>query len=126
MSQTPDALQVAERLFTAIPKGDLDAVREIYAPNARIWHNHDGVVQDPAANLAVLGWIVRNLRDIRYDEIRREPTPTGFVQQHVMRATLPGGKPFELAACIVCTVEKGRITRLDEYLDSAKLGALAG
>ena len=122
----PDALQVAERLFTAIPKGDLDAVRAIYAPDARIWHNHDGIVQDPAANLAVLGWIVKNLKDISYDEIRREPTPTGFVQQHVMRAIAPSGKPFELAACIVCTVVAGRITRLDEYLDSAPLAALAG
>lgn len=122
----PDALQVAERLFAAIPKGDLDAVREIYAPDARIWHNHDGVVQDPAANLAVLGWIVSNLRDISYDEIRRAPTPGGFVQQHVMRATLPNGKRFELTACIVCTVVAGRITRLDEYLDSAALAALAG
>jgi ketosteroid isomerase-like protein len=122
----PDPLQVAERLFTAIPKGDLDAVRALYAPDAQIWHNHDGVVQDPAANLAVLGWVVKNIRAIRYEEIRRQATPAGFVQQHVMRGTAPSGKAFELAACIVCTVVDGRITRLDEYLDSAQLGALAG
>jgi ketosteroid isomerase-like protein len=122
----PDPLLVAERLFDAIPKGDLEAVRALYAPDARIWHNHDGIVQDPAANLQVLGWVVKNIRDIRYEQVRREATPTGFVQQHVMRGTAPGGKPFELAACIVCTVVDGRITRLDEYLDSAQLGALAG
>jgi ketosteroid isomerase-like protein len=122
----PDPLQVAERLFTAIPKGDLEAVRALYAPDAQIWHNHDGVVQDPAANLAVLGWVVKNIRGIRYEEIRRQATPTGFVQQHVMRGTAPSGKAFELAACIVCTVVDGRISRLDEYLDSAQLGALAG
>ncbi len=121
-----DPLAVAERLFAAIPKGDLEAVRDLYAPDARIWHNHDGVVQDPAANLQVLGWVVKNIRGISYDEVRRQPTPTGFVQQHVMRGTLPSGKAFELAACIVCTVVAGRITRLDEYLDSAQLGALAG
>ena len=115
-----DPLAVAERLFAAIPKGDLDAVRDLYAPGAQIWHNHDGVVQDPAANLAVLGWVVKNIRGISYDEIRRQPTPTGFVR------TLQSGKAFELAACIVCTVVAGRITRLDEYLDSAQLGALAG
>jgi uncharacterized protein len=74
----------------------------------------------------VLGWVVKNIRGIRYEEIRRQATPTGFVQQHVMRGTAPSGKAFELAACIVCTVVGGRITRLDEYLDSAQLGALAG
>jgi uncharacterized protein len=122
----PDPLRVAERLFAAIPKGDLAAVRALYAPDARIWHNHDGIVQDPAANLQVLAWVVKNIRGIRYEEVRREATPTGFVQQHVMRGTLSSGKAFELAACIVCTVVDGRITRLDEYLDSAQLGALAG
>ena len=122
----PDPLRVAERLFEAIPKGDLEAVRALYAPDAQIWHNHDGIVQDPAANLQVLGWVVKNIRGIRYEEVRRQATPTGFVQQHVMRGTAPGGKAFELAACIICTVVDGRITRLDEYLDSAQLSALAG
>jgi uncharacterized protein len=122
----PDPLQVAERLFAAIPKGDLEAVRALYAPDARIWHNHDGIVQDPAANLQVLGWVVKNIRGICYEDVRRQATPTGFVQQHVMRGTAPSGKAFELAACIICTVVDGRITRLDEYLDSAQLGALAG
>jgi ketosteroid isomerase-like protein len=122
----PDPLRVAQRLFEAIPKGDLEAVRELYAPDAQIWHNHDGIVQDPAANLQVLGWVVKNIGGIRYEEVRRQPTPIGFVQQHVMRGTLPSGKAFELAACIVCTVVDGRITRLDEYLDSAQLAALAG
>ena len=121
----PDALRVADRLFAAIPKGDLETVRDLYAPDARIWHNHDGIVQDPAANLQVLGWVVRNIRDLRYEEVRRQATPSGFVQQHVLRGTAPNGVALELPACIVCTVVDGRITRLDEYLDSAQLGALA-
>jgi uncharacterized protein len=122
----PDPLAVAERLFAAIPKGDLEAVRALYAPEAQIWHNHDGIVQDPAANLQVLAWVVKNIRGLRYEEVRRQATPTGFVQQHVLRGTAPDGKPLERPACIVCTVVDGRITRLDEYLDSAQLAALAG
>ncbi len=66
-----------------------------------------------------------NLRDLRYEEVRRQPTPSGFVQQHVLRATLPGGGAFELPACIVIDLDgDGRITRLDEYLDSAAVAVL--
>ncbi|HXZ84297.1 MAG TPA: nuclear transport factor 2 family protein [Myxococcota bacterium] len=120
-----ESLEVAEKLFAAIPRGDLEAVRGLYAPDAGIWHNHDGVTQDVATNLRVLDWVVRNIRGLRYEEIRRQATPTGFVQQHVLRGTGPSGKPVEIGACIVCTVSGGRITRLDEYLDSAQLAALA-
>ena len=40
-----DPLEVADRLFAAIEAGDLDAVAALYAPEAVIWHNHDGVEQ---------------------------------------------------------------------------------
>ena len=124
MSQS-ESLEVADKLFNAILRADLEGVRAIYAPNAQIWHNHDGVTQDVNQNLAVLGWVVKNIQGLRYEEIRRQATPTGFVQQHVLRGTAPNGKSLELPACIVCVVSGGRITRLDEYLDSAQLAALA-
>ncbi|MGH9269678.1 MAG: hypothetical protein ACRDZ2_00205 [Ilumatobacteraceae bacterium] len=38
-----DHLDLAERFFAAIEAGDLDAVGGIYADEAVIWHNHDGV-----------------------------------------------------------------------------------
>jgi ketosteroid isomerase-like protein len=121
------SLETAERLFKAIERGEVATIREIYAPTAKIWHNNDGATQTVEQNLAVLGWVVANISEIAYTEIRRQPTPTGFVQQHVMRGRLKSsGKEFSLPACIVCTVEGGRITRLDEYLDSAHTAALRG
>jgi ketosteroid isomerase-like protein len=122
---TEISLETADRLFKAIERGQVAAIREIYAPGAKIWHNNDGATQTVEQNLAVLGWVVANISEIAYTEIRRQPTPTGFVQQHVMRGKLKSsGKEFSLPACIVCTVEGGRITRLDEYLDSAHTAAL--
>jgi ketosteroid isomerase-like protein len=114
-----DALAVAERLFAAIEAGDLDAVRSIYAESVEVWHNTGRDVQTRDENLRVLGWVVRNLHDRRYEEVRRSPTPDGFVQQHVLRAVRPDGQRVEIPACIVCRCDGGRITRLDEYLDSA-------
>ncbi len=120
------SLEPADRLFKAIERGDVDAVRNIYSPNCKIWHNNDGLTQSPDENLRVLKWVVDNIDERAYTEIRRQPTPTGFVQQHVMRGRLrSSGKQFALPACIVCVVENGHITRLDEYLDSAHVAALS-
>lgn len=120
----PSHLEVAERLFAAITRADVAGVREVYAPNCVIWHNNDGAEQDVERNLLVLGWVTKNVKELRYEEIRRQETPTGFVQQHVLRGIAPNGTPVAIAACIVCRVENGRITRLDEYLDSAHIAPL--
>ncbi|HVM97895.1 MAG TPA: nuclear transport factor 2 family protein [Candidatus Acidoferrales bacterium] len=123
-TKTIDALDVAERLFAAIQLGDVDAVGEIYAPDAQIWHNHDRAVQTREENLAVLRWVVKNVTGLRYEEVRRQRTELGFVQQHVLRGTTRNGAALEIAACIVCTVVDGRIARLDEYIDTAQVAAL--
>jgi ketosteroid isomerase-like protein len=121
-----EIFELADRFFAAIPKGDLATVRAIYAPDARIWHNNDQATQDVEQNLAVLGWVTKNIAGLRYEDVRRHATPSGFVQQHVLRGTAPSGAPLEVPACIVCAVANGRITRLDEYLDSAHVAVLRG
>jgi ketosteroid isomerase-like protein len=119
-----DALQLAERLMTAITAGNIAEVRNIYAPNAVIWHNNDNLEQSVDENLAVLGWVVKNISHLRYEQIRRHRTESGFVQQHVLRGTASNGQPLEVPACLVCTVKDGHITRLEEYLDTAHLAPL--
>jgi ketosteroid isomerase-like protein len=116
---TTDPLEVAARLFDAVESGDVAAVAEIYAPDAVIWHAHTGTSQTAEENVQVLGLVTRRLRDMRYEEVRRQRTERGFVQQHVLRARGPEGQRVELRACMVCDVVDGRITRLDEYLDGA-------
>jgi uncharacterized protein len=112
-------LDLADRFFKAIEAGDIDAVKEIYAPDAEIWHNTDGVVQAPADNARTLTWITQNLKGMAYTDIRRSATEDGFVQQHTLVATNRAGQRVEVPACIVVRITDGRITRLDEYLDSA-------
>jgi len=122
-----ESLEVADRLFKAIERGDVKAITDIYAPHTKIWHNFDNLAQSVDENLAVLNWVVANIAEISYTEIQRQPTPTGFVQQHVLRGKVKAsGKEIAIPACIVCKVENGRITRLDEYLDSAQTAALRG
>jgi ketosteroid isomerase-like protein len=48
----------------------------------------------------------------------------GFLQEHVLRGTAPGGQVVAMPACIIATVADGRITRIHEYLDPAGVAAL--
>lgn len=119
-------LDLAERFLGAIQAGDIDTVRACYAPDAKLWHNTDNIEQTVDQNLRVLGWFARKLPDRHYRVLRREALKDGFMQQHVLEATLPDGTPWKMSACVVVKMENGLITRLDEYLDSAEAAALNG
>jgi ketosteroid isomerase-like protein len=116
--------ELARRFLGAIEEGDVATVRECYHPDARIWHNNDGIEQTVDENLRVLTWMAHTLVTRRYDVQRLEALPDGFLQQHVLRATLPSGAEWALPACVIVRVRDGLIIRLDEYLDSAHVAAL--
>jgi hypothetical protein len=68
-------------------------------------------------NLLTLHDLHRRATGLAYTEIRRFPAPGGFVQQHVLTGEAKGG-PLCMPAMIRFWVENGRITRLEEYLDT--------
>jgi ketosteroid isomerase-like protein len=120
-----DYLAFADKFVGAIQAGDPDTVRACYAPSARIWHNSDRIEQTVDQNMRVLAWFMRTLPNRTYRVIRRVALPDGFLQQHVLEATLPDGTPWALDACVVVRMVDGLIVRLDEYIDSAKAAELA-
>ncbi len=121
----PDSpLEVADRVFAAIQAGDVEAVRALYHPDIRVWHNFDQVEQTRDENLRVLAWMARKLKDRSYDEIRRFETADGFAQQHILRGIAPNGERLECPAAAFCTVKDGKITRIEEYLDTAQTAVL--
>ncbi len=117
-------LDFAERFVGAIQTGDTATVRACYAPDAKLWHNTDGIEQTVDQNMRVLDWFIRTLPDRNYRVVRREALKDGFLQQHVLEATLPDGTKWAMDACVVVRIENGLIARLDEYLDSAQGAAL--
>lgn len=110
---------IAVRFFDAIERGDADAVAACYAEDVVIWHNTDGEAQGKAENLKVLSGLIRYYPERRYADRRLTAYPGGFVQQHVLKARRADGAERSLPACVICEVRDGRITRLDEYFDSA-------
>jgi len=122
----PGGLAVADRLFAAIEAGDIEAIHDLYAPDAVIWHNFDDAEQSREQNVRMLGWAIRNLSGMHYTDVRRSVTDEGFVQQHVLRAVNRAGVEIAVPACLVVTVSGGLITRLDEYLDSRHVDLITG
>ncbi|QIL74204.1 nuclear transport factor 2 family protein (plasmid) [Diaphorobacter sp. HDW4B] len=124
---TQQALQtqiraVAERFFTAIEQADIETVRDCYARDAVIWHNIDDKEKSRDENIVALKAMVGRIHDRRYEQRRLHVFESGFVQQHVLKGTRTfDGRAVALTACIVCEVLDGKITRLDEYLDSPQV-----
>ena len=112
------------RFFDAIEKGDIDTVRDSYAPGAVIWHNTDELETTREDNVKVLSGFVKAIPGRHYENRRAQVFPGGFVHQHDLRAVRADGVAVVLPACLVCQVADGRITRLDEYFDSARVARL--
>lgn len=112
------------RFFAALEAGDIDTVRAIYAPDALIWHNDDLVDQPVEENLKVLTGLHKAVSGLHYEIIRRAPVADGVIQQHVLRGTLPNGQEVALHAAMYLRVKDGHVTRIEEYLDSAKRSSI--
>lgn len=122
MNTKSDILSVAARFFSAIEDGNIDEIRSIYAPAAIIWHNTDRAESTAVENLELLTAFVSRIRERRYENRRVEVFAGGFVQQHLFTGVRADGERIHLPACVICKVENSRITRLDEYFDSAAIG----
>ena len=126
MSTDADTRALAKRFFDAVEAGDIATVHSCYAPQARIWHNTDGAEQSRDDNAETLRGFVKRIANRIYAERRLQVFDGGFVHQHELRGVRPDGIAVKLDACIVCAVEGGLITRLDEYFDSAQVAKFVG
>jgi ketosteroid isomerase-like protein len=52
-------------------------------------------------------------------------TVAGFVEEHSVKGTLPGGNTLDLAVCVVAEIRGGKVTDIREYFDSAAAADLA-
>jgi|TARA_B100000780_G_scaffold162320_1_gene113469 ketosteroid isomerase-like protein len=110
--------RIGERFMTSLECCDIDTTRNIYAVDAKLWHNFDQSFQSVEENIKTLQWLHRKLSDVVYEIVVREAIPGGFYQQHILRGTLASGEKFAMPACAIVKVKAGRIVSLDEYLDS--------
>ena len=108
-----------DRLFNGLASGNLEECRAALASDAVVWHGFDGIPQDRESILASFANLCAAFPERRFADIRRQPTPTGFVQQHVMAVRSADGTARAWPVCVVVRTKDGVITRVDEYIDRA-------
>jgi ketosteroid isomerase-like protein len=109
---------LCHRYFDAIERRDVQTVAELYAPEFRFWINLTGAETSREENLKALaeGYALHRRRT--YDDRTIHTFETGFVVRYSVNVVEHSGRRTSLSACVVAGCRDGRITRIDEYLDS--------
>ena len=110
------ARAVAEKFARLVAERDLDGLRELYTPDARIWHNSDDTEKSVDESLQFFGGFLTITNKVWYSDIRVTPTPSGYLDQHYLCANLTTGADVRLPMCMVVTLEGERVKRLEEYI----------
>ncbi len=115
--------ELARALFEAFEKGDADSVRELCSEDFEGRQN-DGpaITLEPLLEFALA--VVGVVKDFRYANAVRSATPTGFVEEHSVRGTLPDGSDLDIRVCVVADVHDGKVSNIREYFDRAAAAGL--
>ncbi|OMC55643.1 DUF4440 domain-containing protein [Mycobacterium sp. IS-836] len=130
MPATAEAIvDVADRLFAAIEKGDKATVDRMWSDDIAVWRVGARRDDDKARALRVIDWFIDVTTERHYEILDRQVfddgSAGGFVQQHVLHATGHAGQSISLRVCIVIKVgTDGLIHRIDEYFDPAEIAPL--
>lgn len=115
-----DMLAIADRMFAALVKGDVDTLDQLYTEDLVVWHNWDNTEQSRADNLRILSGIPTRYDEFSYEDPRCSALEDGFVRQHVIRARI-GDSTVMVPTIFRVYVDGGKVRRIEEYLDSGTL-----
>ena len=124
MQNENEHVKLANDLRGRIETGDVQGVDALYDDRAIVWRNVDNRELVKKQMLKVIEFLATQVTELRYEDVRVQATDTGYVQQHTLRCIVANGQAVEAHACLVVTVEGGKVPRLDEYLDSAAMAPL--
>jgi ketosteroid isomerase-like protein len=118
-----DVLATVQKFVDALTTGDGATLDSLFTDDAVIWHNYDRAAQPARDALAAVAGLAA--LQPRYEIVGRDALDNTCVQRHVVHVTLPDGNQAEIHAIQRISVVDGRITRIDEYMDSAQMAAAA-
>ena len=122
MSDDGVVKSVAEKIARLVADRDLDALREIYTPDAVIWHSSDDKEKTVEESVEATAAQLALSTELWFEEQKLTPTPTGYIDQHYACVKLTSGEQVRVPTCAVVTLEGDRIKRFNEYVE---LGPLA-
>jgi ketosteroid isomerase-like protein len=117
--------ELCEAFFDAYENKRVDVLDRLYSDDCIIWHNVFGKDTTRDENLEAM----RNDRGQRrrtYDDRTINAFSDGFVIQYTLNGVMHDGHRGSMPIAIVGRVRDGRITRIDEYMDSSRFAAWSG
>lgn len=111
-------LGLANAFNDAIAKRDLDAMRELFAPDATFWTNIGQTDSGLDERMERIALEFEVFESFAFAEPRVDAFPGGFVLRARARGSVRGAQ-FEFPICVVAEARDGRMTRFEEYVDPA-------
>jgi ketosteroid isomerase-like protein len=118
--------ELCNRFFDAYQDRRVDELAKIYSDDCIVWHNVFGKDTSGQDNLAALPKSYEGQRRRTYDDRQIDVFEGGFVIRYTLHGVQHSGHRGALWICIVGLCRDGKITRIDEYMDSSKFAAWAG
>jgi ketosteroid isomerase-like protein len=118
--------ELCEQFFDAYQDGRVDVLRRIMADDCIVWHNVFLKDTTRDENLAAYPTSYRGQRRRTYDDRIIDAFDDGFVVQYSLDGVMHNGHRGSMPICIVGRCADGRITRIDEYMDTARFPAWLG
>ena len=114
-----DQIELAHRLTKSLEDGDVEAVRSAFCPDAVLWHNTDGLTLDLDGLAGSFSSFVADVPKRHIDVHERLNIAGSLFQSHTINCATHDGRAFKLRGCWMLKFERGKIIRLDEYLDGS-------
>ena len=123
MKDVKSSTEIVDEFLGAISAGDFNRVSELYHEDVGIWHNFSQITQDKEINLAALRE-ARKTYEMNYEVRDRIVDGDRVIQQHILTTKLANGQIFRISAAMFLTVKNGKITLIEEYLDTGQVNSM--
>ena len=111
---------ISKKFFQALSDGNADVVRDLCDRDFAL-HQNGGTPLDLESAIGLVQLINKATNNSFHfeKEIRHDIGDSGFLEEHVARATLPSGKDVALSVAVVgrLDVASGKILETKEYYD---------
>lgn len=116
----PQLDSLADAVIAAYENNDAESYRRLFVPGAAVWLSYLNGEMSAEQNANLLSEIFTTfVAEFHYENMRRQRTATGYVQQCDLTIVAKNGAIFTTPMCTVARVsDDGLIERLNEYMDS--------
>lgn len=117
-------LATARALRDAITNNDMDKLHELFDDSISVRYNTNPETLDKASTISNISSLRGASSAVAYRNVRIDEIADGYVQQATLQVTTASGATRALELCLVARLgSSGKIVRMDEYMDSAQVGA---